>query len=107
MPMQEDDDLYIETINSDKETDNYMGSIPYHNTDDDSANWTLHDEPSRTSNDEKEEEQYDFDEWFEEQMDIHENGSESSSGKEDDIFVKFLDNISSSSLMDYENEMTK
>jgi len=65
----------------------------------DSDNGTLPDEPSRTSNHEKEEEQYDFDEWFEEQMDIHKNGSENSSGKEDN-FVKFLDNITSNSLMD-------
>jgi len=39
-------------------------------------------------------------------MDIHENGSENSSGKEDN-FVKFFDNITSNSLMDYANEMTK
>jgi len=40
-----------------------VGSIAYHNTDNYSANGTLHDKPSITSNDEKEEEQYDFDEW--------------------------------------------
>jgi len=39
-------------------------------------------------------------------MDIHEHGSEISSGKEDN-FVKILDNITSNSLMDYKNEMTK
>jgi len=50
--------------------------------------------------------QYDFDEWFEKQMDIHDNTSEKSFGKEDN-FVQFLDNITSNSLMDYENEMTK
>ncbi len=38
MPMQEDDDLYIENINSDNERDINVGSIAYHNTDDDSAN---------------------------------------------------------------------
>ena len=83
--MQEDDDLYIENINSDNERYCNVGSIAYHNTDDDSANGTLHDEPTSTSNDEEEEKQYDFDEWFEEQMDIHENGSENSSGKEDNL----------------------
>ena len=39
-------------------------------------------------------------------MDIHESGSENSSGKEDN-FVKFLDNITSNSLMDYKNWKTK
>ncbi len=39
-------------------------------------------------------------------MDIHENGSENSSGREGN-FVKFLDNVTTNSLMDYENEMTK
>ena len=39
-------------------------------------------------------------------MDIHENESEKSTGKEDN-FVKFMDNLTSNSLMDYENEMTK
>jgi len=48
------------------------------------------DKPTIISNDAGEEEQYDFDEWFEGQMDIHDNGPENSSGKED-IFVKFLD----------------
>ena len=87
--MQENDDLYNENINSDNERDSNVGSIAYHNKDDDSANGTLNDESSRTTNDEEEEEQYDFDEWFEGQMDIHENGSEKSTGKEDN-FVKVL-----------------
>jgi len=39
-------------------------------------------------------------------MDIHDNITEKSSGKEDN-FVQFLDNITSNSLMDYENDMTK
>ncbi len=30
MPMQEDDDLYIENINSDNERDSNVGSIAYH-----------------------------------------------------------------------------
>ncbi len=76
------------------------------NSDDESTNRTLKDDSSTIFNDEEEEEQYDFDEWFEEQMDIHDNISEKSSGKKDN-FVQFLDNITSNSLMDYENEMTK
>ena len=51
-------------------------------------------------------EKYDFDEWLEEQMDIHDNISEKSTGKEDD-FVRFLDNITANILIDCENEMTK
>jgi len=51
-------------------------------------------------NDEEEGEQYDFDELSEEQMDIHYNRSEKSSGKKDNY-------ITSNSLMDYENELTK
>jgi len=39
-------------------------------------------------------------------MDIGDNGSKTCSGKENN-FGKFLDNIMSNSLMDYENEMTK
>ena len=39
-------------------------------------------------------------------MDGHDNRSENCTGKEDN-FVKFLDNITSNSLMDYENGMTK
>jgi len=39
-------------------------------------------------------------------MDVHQNGSEKSTGKEDN-FVNFLDNITSNSSMDYENEMRK
>ena len=46
MPMQEHDDLYIENTNSDNERDSHVGSIAYHNSDDDSANGTLHDESS-------------------------------------------------------------
>jgi len=83
--MQDDGDLYFETINADNETDNHVGSIPYHDTDNDSDNGTLHDELTITSNDEEEEEQNDSDQWFEEQMDIHENGSENASGKEDNF----------------------
>ena len=55
-----------------------MGSIADQNSDDESANRTLNDDSSTISNDDKEEEQYDFDEWFEEQMDIHDNKSEKS-----------------------------
>ena len=83
-----------------------MDTIAYQNKDDDSDNKTLYKEPKGNSDDEEEEEQYDSVEWFEEQIDIHENGSEKSTGKEDN-FVNFLDNITSNSLMDYENEMTK
>jgi len=64
----------------------------------------LNNDSSTISNDEEEREQYDFDEWFEEQMDIHDNISEKSSGKYDN-FVQFLDNITSNSLIDYENEI--
>jgi len=32
MPMQEDDDLYIENINSDNERDSNVGGIAYHNS---------------------------------------------------------------------------
>jgi len=76
------------------------------NSDDESTNRTLKDDSSTIFNDEEEGEQYDFDEWFEEQMDIHDNISEKSSGKENN-FVQFLDNITSNSLMDYENKMTR
>jgi len=80
MPMQEDDDLYLQTINSDNERHSNVGSIADHNSNDDSSNVTLNDD--WFSNDEKEKEQYDLDEWFEEQMDIDENGSEQSTGKD-------------------------
>jgi len=108
MPIEEDDDFYIQTINSDNERDSDGNSIPYNTTDDDSTNGSFHEEPTRISDDEKVEDQYDFDEWFEEQMDVNENGSEKSTGKED-YFVKFfnLDNITSNSLMNYENKMTE
>ena len=47
----------------------------------------MKDDLSTIFNDEEEGEQYDFDEWFEEQMDIHDNDiSEKSSGKEDNLF---------------------
>jgi len=103
--MQEDNGFYIQTINSDNGRDSDVDKISYYNTDDDSANGTFHEEPTRTSDDEEEVEQYDFDDWFAEQMEIHENGSEKSTGKENS-FVKFLDNITSNSLLDYDNEMT-
>ena len=106
MPMEEDDDAYIENFNSDNERDSNVGIIGDENSDDESSNRTLNDDSSTICNDEEEEEQYDFDEWFEEQKNIHENRSEKSNDKEDN-FVKFLDNITSNSLMDYENEMTK
>jgi len=106
MPMQEDDEEYIQKDDSDNDTASTVGIIANHNSDDDSSNKSLNDDSSTISNDEEEGDQYDFDEWFEEQMDIHDNKSEKSSGKEDN-FVQFLDNITSNSLMDYENEMTK
>ena len=106
MPMEEDDDACIENFNSDNERDSHVGIIGDLNSDDESTNRTLNDDSSTISNDEEEGEQYDFDEWFEEQMDIHDNKLEKSNDKEDS-FVKFLDNITSNSLMDYENEMTK
>jgi len=62
------------------------------NSDDASTNKTLNDDSSTISIDEEEGDLYDFDEWFEEQMDIHDNKSGKSSGKEDN-FVQFLDNI--------------
>jgi len=34
LPMQEDDDAYIQTINSDNERNSDVGRIPYSNTDD-------------------------------------------------------------------------
>ena len=83
MPMQEDDDAYIQNFNSDNDTDSNVGIIANHNSDDESTNKTLNDDSSAISNDEEEGEQFDFDEWFEEQMDIHDNKSENSSGKED------------------------
>ena len=46
----------------------------------------MNDDSSTISNNEEEGEQYDFDEWFEEQMDNHDNKSEKSSGKEDNLF---------------------
>jgi len=106
MPMQEEDEEYIQKYNSDNDTASTIGIIANHNSDDDSSNKSLNDDSSTISNDEEEGDQYDFDEWFEEQMDNHDNKSEKSSGKEDN-FVQFLDNITSNSLMDYENEMTK
>jgi len=86
MPMQEDDDFCIQTINSDNESGIVVDSIHYQNRDDDSDNETLHEEPKGTPDDEEEKELYDFDEWFEEQMDIHENRK--ITGK-DDNFVNF------------------
>ncbi len=55
MPMQDDNDFYIQTINSDIETDSVVDGIPYHNTDDDSNNGTLNAQPTGTLDDEKEE----------------------------------------------------
>ena len=96
----------FKNIIPDNDTASTVGIIANHNSDDESTNKTLNDDSSTISNDEEEGEQYDFDEWFEEQMDNHDNKSEKSSGKEDN-FVQFLDNITSNSLMYYENEMTK
>ena len=62
-----------------------MGSIADKNSDDESTNKILNDDSSTISNNEEEGEQYDFDEWFEEQMDIHDNVSEKFSGKEDNF----------------------
>ncbi len=91
MPMQGEDDVDI---------------LHDYNNDDESNYDILNDVSSTSSDDEEAKVQYDFDDWFIEQMDIHDNKSEESTGKEDN-FVKFLDNITSNSLMDYENEMTK
>jgi len=49
------------------------------------TNETLNNDSSTIFNDEELGEQYDFDEWFDEQMDIHDNISEKSSGKEDNF----------------------
>jgi len=68
MPVPDDDDFYIKTINSDSEFNNSVDIIPYQKKDDDSDNETLHEKPKGDSDDE--EEQFDFDEWFGEQMDI-------------------------------------
>ena len=99
MSMQEDDDAYIQNFNSDNERDSNVGIIADQNSDDESTNRTLKDDSSTISNDEEEEEgeQFDFDEWFEEQMDIHDNKSEKSSRKEDH-FIQFLNNITSNIL---------
>jgi len=105
--MQEDDDAYIQNFNSDNESDSNVGIIADQNSDDESTNKTLNDDSSTISNNEEEGEQYDFDEWFEEQMDIHDNISEKSSGREDNHFVQFLNNITGNSLMDYDDEITK
>jgi len=67
-------------------TDSVMDSILYQNTDDDSDNGKLHDKPTGTSDDDEEEEQFDFDEWFAEQMNNFENGSEKSTSKEDNLW---------------------
>ena len=87
MPMQEDDDEYIQKLNSDNETDSNVGIIADHNSVDESTNKTLNDDSSTIYNDQEEGEHYDFDEWFEEQMDIHDNKSEKSSGKEDNFVL--------------------
>jgi len=50
MPMQEDDDLYIENINSGNERDSSVGSIADHISDDESAHVTLNDESSTILN---------------------------------------------------------
>ena len=46
MPMQEDDDVYIQNLNSDNETDSIVGIIADHNSDDESTNKTLNDDSS-------------------------------------------------------------
>jgi len=97
MPMQEDDDAYIQNFNSDNESDINVGSIADQNSDDESTNRSLRDDSSTIFNDEEEGKQYDFDEWFEKQMDIHDNISEKFSGKGDN-FVQFLDSITSNTL---------
>jgi len=83
-----------------------IGILHDHNIDDESSYDIVNDVSSTSSDYEEEKVQYDFDDWFIEQMDIQDNKSEESTGKEDN-FVQFLDNITSNSLMDYENEMTK
>ena len=93
MPMQEDDDSYIENINSDNERDSNVDNMADQNSDDDSASRTLNDDSSTISNDEEEEEQHDFDEWFEEQMDIHENTSEKSTVKEGEHYTRLGSHI--------------
>jgi len=67
--MQDDGDVYIPTINSDNESGTFVDNSSYQNKDDDSDNETLHEEPKGKSDDEEEEEQFEFDEWFVEEMD--------------------------------------
>ena len=54
MPMQEDDDAYIQNFNLDNETDSNVGIIADHNTDDKITNKTLNDDSSTIFNDEEE-----------------------------------------------------
>ncbi len=87
----------IPTINSDNQLDTFVNNSPYQNKDDESDNETFNEELKWNSDDE--EEQLDFDEWFAEQMGIHQKGSEKSTDKEEK-FVNFLDSITSNSMMD-------
>jgi len=52
MPMQEDDDAYIQNFNSDHERNSNVGSIADQNSDDESSNRTLKDDSSTIFNDE-------------------------------------------------------
>jgi len=89
--------MHNSNFNSDNESDINVGSIADQNSDDESTNRSLRDDSSTIFNDEEEGKQYDFDEWFEKQMDIHDNISEKFSGKGDN-FVQFLDSITSNTL---------
>jgi len=70
MPMQDEDDI---------------GILHDNNSDDESSYDILNDVSSTSSDDDEEEEQFDFDEWFAEQMNNFENGSEKSTSKEDNL----------------------
>jgi len=85
--------LYIQTINSDNESEICVDTIPYQNKDDDSDNETIYKEPKGNSDDEKEEEQYDFDKWFKEQMDIHQNRSVKTTGKEIILWISWTTSL--------------
>jgi hypothetical protein len=69
---------------------------------------TINDDMSNQEEEEKsvEAEQVDFDAWFAQQLDIEETEKEAAADI-DDNFGRFLDNITSTSLMDYENEIRK
>ena len=82
-------DFDIPTNKSANELYAFVDNIPYQNKGDESDNEALHEEPKRHSDDE--DEQYNFDEWFGEHMDIHQNGWEFHF-KEDNLYQN-LDEI--------------